>query len=180
MSAPQRISISAKDARAIVAAATEDGADADAYGRAIERIRRALAPRPEKPQRKATRAAKQSKREAKNAETARIRAEVVKRADGCCEACVRRLSPQFDPGELDHFWGRGKAPQSVANCWLLCRLCHRRKTDSLPARTYWLERFETHARFHGHMAEARKARSTIDSLALADAAEQAGKAVRHG
>lgn len=68
-----------------------------------------------------------------------IREAVFERAQYTCEAC--KAAPAT---ELDHFRGRAKAPESVANCWALCRPCHRNKTDNVGGRIEWLSIYARH------------------------------------
>jgi 5-methylcytosine-specific restriction protein A len=58
----------------------------------------------------------------------KVRAAVFLRAEGCCEACGMRL--KTGEGEYDHVLPAalgGEATQE--NAKLLCRVCHRTKTD---------------------------------------------------
>ena len=67
--------------------------------------------------------------------------------------------------QIDHQWGRGKAPTTVENCRMLCRDHHRRKTDSEteqgPSRLLWLCDFREHALSHDYYAEVSKADGAI-------------------
>jgi 5-methylcytosine-specific restriction endonuclease McrA len=100
-------------------------------------------------------APKREKRKTKRDETATIRAVVVDRARGRCEACS--FLPLLGLLEMDHFFGRGRTAQSVANCWLLCRMCHRAKTDNRPDAAFWLRRFIWHCHNHGYSDESFRA-----------------------
>lgn len=91
------------------------------------------------------RPSKAEKREAKLT----VRETVVQRANGRCENCGRSFN-RFDRAELDHFWGRAKAPETTATTWLLCSHCHRQKTDEHPSRAYWIEVFLVHLERHEH------------------------------
>lgn len=110
--------------------------------------RRATASRPSE-------AARATKRE----ETAAIRSACVIRSGGKCEVCGtigghHRL-------ELDHFFGRGKVPQSTRNCWMLCELCHHQKTNNKPTAAVWLTHFIAHAEKYGYAKEAATAKSRL-------------------
>ena len=93
------------------------------------------------------------------AQTREIREAVFERAGGLCEACEfsRSLS-------MDHYFGRGKEPQSVANCWALCLKCDREKTENKPSASYWLANFIAHCEKHGYVAEAEKAAAKLEVL----------------
>lgn len=72
-------------------------------------------------------------------ETKDLRARVVERADGKCEACGRFVDAES--GHLDHFHPRGKVPQTLWTCWFLCVECDTMKTLNKPSAAYWLERW---------------------------------------
>jgi 5-methylcytosine-specific restriction endonuclease McrA len=77
-----------------------------------------------------------------------LRALVVKRAEGTCEACG---SGQMGL-EVDHFFGgngRRKALEAKETCWALCHSCHLNKTNNRPSPAYWLRAFASHAEKHG-------------------------------
>lgn len=123
------------------------------------------------PKRRKKRAPLGSPRRVRHAEllaTGAIWSACAQRAGGKCEACGAAPTV-FAPLEMDHFFGRGKGRplQSVANCWLLCRPCHRMKTDNRPGGRHWFERFEKHAQLHGYQREAQEARKHLEGrLAL--------------
>lgn len=131
-------------------------------------LRAALAPRPKKalpfvPRKKA----KATKKRTKKEETSEIRAAVMNRAAGDCEAC----SFGFDGTalsrlDLDHFFGRVRVKQSERNCWALCRICHREKTRNDPSAAHWLERFIKHAEKHGYSEEAGMATRRLAALEM--------------
>ncbi len=79
----------------------------------------------------------------------RIRAEVMLRDGTCCAAGFmdQRCS---GPPEFDHFFGRGKAPETVETTWILCQRHHRMKTENVPHRAAWLRVFREHATRHGY------------------------------
>jgi len=70
-----------------------------------------------------------------------LHASLVARANGRCECGCGRAVP---PGEVDHFFGRAKAPENEFTCWVLAVGCHRAKTDNEPARKVWLMLFIRH------------------------------------
>jgi len=150
-----RVSLSLKAARALL-----DGSKG-LYSRDVDELRAAIAKaQRSSATRKKLRQPKESKRSAKRKETTSVREAVLKRAGGRCEVCQHGLT-EFSPAEMDHFFGRGKAAQSVSSCWALCRYCHRSKTDNHPTAGYWLERFAAHCDFYGYAAEAERARSRL-------------------
>lgn len=114
---------------------------------------------------------KKGRKASKREETARIRAEVFARADGRCEHCSFALDNN-GPGEMDHFFGRGKERQTVRNCWALCRLCHRRKTNNWPDAALWLRAFFNHAHRLEFWTEAAKARARLESISLMNEAKE--------
>lgn len=139
----------------------------------LERLRRdelASALRPSEKKRnskKRNAAEKKTARQRHNEETAEIRWRVCERAGGWCENrdCHQKLAEtvawvghQGEDGHLDHFRGRGKAPQSVVNTWMLCGVCDLAKTENRPDRATWLARYELHCRTHGYHHEAAWAR----------------------
>jgi hypothetical protein len=87
-----------------------------------------------------------------------VRADVFERAAGKCEAgsCDRT------PEELDHFFGRAKADETVENCWAICREHHREKTDNFPSRAYWLARFGLHSKRCGHMGALERVLQSLE------------------
>ena len=96
-----------------------------------------------------------------SAETKRIREAVFKRAENLCEAdCLQAAT------SMDHFFGRAKAKQAVANCWCLCVRCDYMKTNSQPSAAAWLLKFADHCEWWGYEAEAARAR---DRLAFVEA-----------
>lgn len=98
---------------------------------------------------------REAKRKTKREATKDVRAEVLKRAGGFCEACG---APGTDlaPLEMDHFFSRRNS-ESVGSCWMLCRQHHREKTDNAPSATYWLCLFFQHATTRGYWVEAKQA-----------------------
>ena len=93
-----------------------------------------------------------------------VYAAVMVRAGGRCECCWR-----FEDLQLDHFFGRAKAAESVENCWALCARCHQRKTDNHPRADLWLSAFIAHC-IRNNYAEAQALaetkRATLDAKNL--------------
>jgi 5-methylcytosine-specific restriction endonuclease McrA len=149
-----------------------------ALDRALEQLHRATYPKDSwRPQ--TIKKAKVAKRQAKNDETALIRREVDRRAAGRCECCQVRLA-DWDPGEMDHFWGKKNAPQSVRNCWLLSRTCHRLKGATDPDRIHWLLKFGTHADRYGFRSEVAKVEAEIAAVEAANKADAIKRAAGGG
>lgn len=139
---------------------------------AIALLKSESAPRKPKPMAVERKKAKAAKKATKREQRADVRALVMARSLGLCEACVKDLTPA-DPGELDHFFGKARA-ESVESCWLLCRACHRAKTDNKPSAAWWLDKFGGHARFSGYHAEAERARARLEGI-VAVRAPEAGR-----
>jgi hypothetical protein len=126
--------------------------------RAAEEIRKALN-KPTSSARKKTQARKRTRR----AETKSIREAVAARANGFCECGCGRVT-RWAVGHLDHFFGRGKTPQSVENCWWLAPECDRAKTENVPNAAHWLQLFIKRCDRHGHFFEAAKARARLEGI----------------
>ena len=162
-----RVSISRKTAQFLAKLVAEK----DGYGnwggaqRAVDELRAALKPkRSVAPARKR----KAAKAKTRKEETSEIREAVFARAGGHCECgCGGQDGPGMpltfanQPGELDHFWGRGKAQQTVENCWALSRLHHRAKTLGIPDRAGWISAFIRHCEKHGYSGEAGRAKAEL-------------------
>jgi 5-methylcytosine-specific restriction endonuclease McrA len=131
-----------------------DGAPRAVGSVAIAELRRALEVKPRSSAVKKTAA----KRASKTKETKRIRTMAVERASGRCEACGSEFSA-FNPAQLDHFWGRGRAAQSIENCWLVHATCHSDKTSNRPSRAHWLFKFLSFANRYDYVEQSAKARS---------------------
>lgn len=160
------IKISAKHAKAITAELEARFLTPPAIA-ALDEIRRQLKPHPMSSARKA----KATKRASKKEETARIREFVEGRACNSCECgCGRTLFGRG--GEMDHFWGRGKEPQSAKNCWFLAPECHRAKTANLPDAETWLRAFFNHAHRHEYWSDAAKARARLEAIQLSQQSAQ--------
>jgi hypothetical protein len=109
-----------------------------------------LAPRRKNEKQKATQKRKAGAAQAAGARSAEIRREVMKRANGICEACFDK---PYLPMHLDHWLsgvGRRRAKASVATCWALCRTCHENRTENWPSAAAWNVRFATHCSDHGY------------------------------
>ncbi len=83
---------------------------------------------------------------------------LVERARYACEVCCIRLPP----GECDHFFGRAKAEETEATCWMLCPQCHFAKTRCYPDASAWLRKFAEHCDRHGYIESAERARARLD------------------
>lgn len=123
----------------------------------LDELRRALEVRPKSSQVKRT----EKKRRAKSASTKEIRAAVMERADGKCEACG--VSP---PTDLHHVFGRVRVPQSVRNCLALCRVCHSRFTDNMPSAVVCWGFAAQLLRGLGFIPEAERCAARADALRL--------------
>jgi 5-methylcytosine-specific restriction endonuclease McrA len=137
--------------------------------RVIAELESAVVPHRPKPLRAERLKKKRAKRVSKREKRAEVREAVMNRSVGLCEACVKDLT-LTDPGELDHFFGKARA-ESVESCWLLCRACHRAKTDNNPSAAWWLDRFDAHARFYGYTAESKRARARLEGICAVRKAE---------
>lgn len=103
------------------------------------------------PKRSAAPAKKRREKKARavHVKTRDIRVDVAARAKGRCENCCA-FGTDFAPLELDHFFGgrNKRSHESAATCWLLCRTCHRAKTDNFPSADYWGVAFSSHRKHH--------------------------------
>ncbi len=88
--------------------------------------------------------------------TQKLRAQVVARAKGRCEACGK---PAGESGHMDHAFGRAKAAQSISSCWLLCLRCDEAKTQNRPSGAHWAQLFGEHCKFYGYLPELERARA---------------------
>ena len=88
-------------------------------------------------------------------ERRRIRTAVMLRDGTCCAPRFAGITCSGGP-EFDHFFGRGRVPESVATIWVLCMRHHRMKTDGEPSRRAWLARFREHAEVHEYLAEVAR------------------------
>ncbi len=95
----------------------------------------------------------------------RIRATVVERAGGNCEACGKSLGPESERGHFDHFFSRRNS-EEVETGWLICPPCDEARTQNRPSATYWLAAFALHALKHGYADANFWALSKISVLAV--------------
>lgn len=102
---------------------------------------------------------KETKRDSDRAVYAAVR----ERDDGfCCAQLSADVIGECGGAlQIDHQWGRGKAPTTVENCRCLCREHHRRKTDGEPSRLMWLNDFREWATSRRYYAEVAKAERQI-------------------
>jgi hypothetical protein len=162
-----RVSISTRAARAAYVAldAKVDGGHGDADDiRARSEISSALSPKHISPLKRLTsrKTEKRAKKATKRDETYSVRAQVAIRAQGVCECGCGRVFTDINGMEMDHFWGRGKVKQSVTNCWALALTCHREKTNNIPSRLHWLQKFQAHCEMRrGYQAEVIKVDKAI-------------------
>ena len=101
---------------------------------------------------------KQEKKRSKASLRNEVREAAMVRAGGHCEACD---GPFLSLPEMDHFWGRAKAEETLETVWMLDRWCHIQKTRNFPSAREWLVRFVRHCEHHGYTAEAEKARKRL-------------------
>lgn len=92
---------------------------------------------------------------------AKIRAAVMKRADGNCEACFKWAGEAL---HFDHFAGRRNG-ESVESGWALCPACDHLKTTNDPNAKKWVERFMTHCALHGFAEQVKKCQLRLEWLA---------------
>lgn len=90
-----------------------------------------------------------------------LRHRLFSRARGQCECGCGAFVP---PGECDHFFGRAKAEESEATCWVLTPRCHFAKTRNSPDGGYWLERFIVHCDRWGYNESVIRARARLEMV----------------
>lgn len=150
-----RVTLSRKQARVVLSVFRSAWAMSPEAEDVERHIRESLSPRPK--------SSAVKKREARNRSKAKdtkaIRAAVMERADGRCEHCGWAFQ-SFNPGELDHAFGRARA-ESVETCWALCRDCHRQKTNNDPSAAHWLEAFAELAEGLNYSESASRARALL-------------------
>ena len=88
-----------------------------------------------------------------------LHAALLARAKGVCECGCKKPVP---PSEVDHFFGRAKAPETMETCWVLRVACHADKTANRPTAALWLMRFIAHAGRHGYAYAAERAQSKLE------------------
>jgi hypothetical protein len=87
----------------------------------------------------------------------------VRRRDRICQiADLETFGPHSGKLEVDHEWGRGKAPTLVENCRLKCERHHHLKTDGKPSRLAHLLDFLTWATRRRYWSEVEKANGAIE------------------
>jgi hypothetical protein len=99
-----------------------------------------------------------------------LRPLLEKRAGEFCECgCERRLDVTtfFRKPEMDHFYGRARAPQTPETCWLLTRVCHRLKTHNSPDRHAWDDLFRAHCERHGLPFKPRLVKAPLPEKQIA-------------
>jgi hypothetical protein len=100
----------------------------------------------------------------------KVYAAVDLRSGGCCEEwyCLRVAT------EHDHFWGRGKAEETVENVWHLCKEHHEEKTANDPSRAGWIATFRRHCFAQDYREEMAK----CDRALALEAAQHPGAETR--
>lgn len=149
------VRISRRAAQALLEVGREQFTMHGPFHLAIQELESALKPKTKKAWATLKRD-KLAKKATRKEETSTIRAAVMSRANGRCEACGLEQTFGTDL-QMDHFWGRGKARQTVENCWAIGRYCHSQKTDNHPSAEHWLHRFAEHARKHHYWKEVTRA-----------------------
>jgi 5-methylcytosine-specific restriction endonuclease McrA len=148
------VRLSLKAARALYSHCMENGRQPSrALGElqvALAKASRASATR--RTLRKPKAAKQKSKREAR----AEVRAAVIERARGKCEACGA-WSGQL---QLDHFFGRARS-ESPETCWALDGNCHKLKTNNRPSAQRWLTIFADHCLLLGYAEAEARARKRL-------------------
>jgi hypothetical protein len=91
---------------------------------------------------------------------ATIRLKVFDRAKGYCE-CGCRRPITFETGRADHFFGRAKVEEKIANVWALAIPCDELKTNNRPSSIYWFRLFRDHCRKHRYEPEFERAQTRI-------------------
>jgi hypothetical protein len=85
---------------------------------------------------------------------AALHARLLTRCRGRCECGCGAKVP---PGEIDHFFGRAKAEETEATCWVLSVRCHYAKTRNSPDGATWQRKFAEHCRRLGYVESQRRA-----------------------
>lgn len=104
-------------------------------------------------------------------------AQLVERSGGHCENpdCRKAFGIGLLTQEADHFHSR-RVPDSLDSLWLLCRQCHREKTDNKPDAATWLNRFLVHAEKYGYRASYERALRRLQYVEQKQAFRKAGGA----
>lgn len=87
-----------------------------------------------------------------------LRRRLLIRCKGHCECGCGRKVP---PGEVDHYFGRAKAEETEATCWVLSVQCHFEKTRNHPSNAEWQRRFIEHARRLGFFESVKRAEARL-------------------
>lgn len=90
---------------------------------------------------------------------AALHQRLLERCRGRCEC---NCGAKVPPGEVDHAFGRAKAEETEATCWVLSVRCHAEKTLNHPDASHWLRLFAAHSDRHGHAESASRARARLD------------------
>lgn len=122
----------------------------------LQAFMRGAAPksRPMKLMKKERLGKERSSREDRNAETARIRAECMKRAAGHCECgCGAPFieDSMLWRAEMDEWLngnGRRQQKRAVETCWMLTASCHRFRQRYVGGVELWNQIFEKHCRYY--------------------------------
>lgn len=103
-----------------------------------------------------------------SAETKRIRAACLARAGESCECgCQRFLG---EDAQMDHQAGRGRARQTVENCWMLTAHCHEQRTLNKPSAAWWLRAYASHCARWNYSHEHERAIARLQFVAARGAA----------
>ena len=89
-----------------------------------------------------------------------IRAAVVERSGGNCEACYKWGGESL---HFDHIAGRRNG-ESVESGWMLCPVCDHLKTTNSPSALKWVQRFMTHCAIYGYAEQVKKCQLRLDWL----------------
>lgn len=109
-----------------------------------------------------------------SAATKKLRALVFARACSRCECGCKRFISE-ETGRLDHFFGRGKVPEALSNCWALHLECDEAKTRNVPSGAHWARRFGYHAQKHGFYAESEACAARVQVLVAKGRANGGGR-----
>jgi hypothetical protein len=147
-----------------------------------DRVLKAAASKPKVKAPRSQRPGATRKRERETAAQRRQRkvyAEVDARSGGGCEHAFAGVYCMNEATEHDHFWGRGKAEESVETVWHLCKFHHDNKTANDPDRAHWIERFKRHCYVHGYGEQMARCERAL-ALEFAQHPEARGAARAEG
>ena len=88
-----------------------------------------------------------------------LRLQIVTRSGLRCECGCKRAAVR---GEMDHFFGRAKAEETLATLWWLRVECHHEKTENKPSRAFWLLKFIAHCGRHDYPSSADRAQRDLE------------------